>query len=245
MTFGRFGFGFGFTGGKGVRRDPAIGVFSSGEQGFYYNFSILSSLFQDTAGTTPVTAATQPIGLVKDQSGRGNDATQSSVARPIWQADGSGLLDGTDDYLISAVVPALAMSLAFKANLTAANGFWGSNVTPNRCYIGIKSNNFIGAAIGAVTEASLTVGPGFLSQTVTCVITTDGVNDILYVNGTPIAPQVISGTPVNARPIFIGAVNSAGTPGSFMKGSFYKALAIARSLTPTEVASISSYWSAH
>lgn len=246
MTFGRLGnFGFGFTGGRGVAKDPAIGVFSGGEQGFYYNFALPATLFQDSGGTTPVTAAAQPIGLVKDQSGRGNDATQSSTARPTWQANGSGLLDGINDYMAQAFVPALSMSMAFKANMTVANRFWGSNVNPNRCYLGIKATNTIGAAIGAVTETTFTGAANVLNQTVVAVFTTDGVNDILYVNGVQVASIPISGTPVNANAIFVGAVNTSGTPGSFIAGSFYKALAIARALTPAEVVSISNYWSSH
>jgi hypothetical protein len=46
---------------------PAI-LFANGEQGAWYDPSDLSTLFQDSAGTTPVTTAGQPVGLMLDKS---------------------------------------------------------------------------------------------------------------------------------------------------------------------------------
>lgn len=43
-------------------------MFKSGEQGFAYDPYDLTTLFQDSTGTTPVTGATQPIGLNLDKS---------------------------------------------------------------------------------------------------------------------------------------------------------------------------------
>lgn len=61
-------------------------LFANNEQGFFYDPNDLSTMFQDSAGTIPVTAAGQPVGLVLDKSGRGNHATQStSASRPILQ----------------------------------------------------------------------------------------------------------------------------------------------------------------
>lgn len=77
-------------------------LFASGEQGIWLDPSDFSTLFQDAAGTTPVTAVGQPVGLALDKSGRGNHATQSTAAsRPTLQQDSNGLyylsFDGTDD----------------------------------------------------------------------------------------------------------------------------------------------------
>lgn len=61
-------------------------LFSNGEQGFAYDPNDLSTMWQDAAGTIPVTAAGQPVGLMKDKSGRNNHAYQTtSAARPILQ----------------------------------------------------------------------------------------------------------------------------------------------------------------
>jgi Concanavalin A-like lectin/glucanases superfamily len=62
-------------------------LFAAGEQGAWYDPSDLTTLFQDSAGTTPVTAVEQPVGLMRDKSGRGNHAFQStSASRPVLSA---------------------------------------------------------------------------------------------------------------------------------------------------------------
>ena len=43
-------------------------LFSNGEQGFFYDPNDLSTMYQDVAGTIPVTAAEQPVGLMLDKS---------------------------------------------------------------------------------------------------------------------------------------------------------------------------------
>lgn len=61
--------------------------FSNGEQGVWYDPSDRATLYQDAAGTTPVTAVEQPVGLMLDKSGRGNRAYQStSASRPVLSA---------------------------------------------------------------------------------------------------------------------------------------------------------------
>ena len=77
-------------------------LFYAGEQGIWLDPADFSTLFQDAAGTTPVTAVGQPVGKILDKSGRGNHATQSTGAsRPTLQQDSNGLyylsFDGTDD----------------------------------------------------------------------------------------------------------------------------------------------------
>jgi hypothetical protein len=68
-------------------------LFRMSEQGWLYDATIsdLSGLFQDSAGTIPVTAVEQPVGLMLDLSGRGNHATQAtSAARPTLSARYNG-----------------------------------------------------------------------------------------------------------------------------------------------------------
>jgi hypothetical protein len=62
-------------------------LFAAGEQGAWYDPSDFTTMFQDSAGTTPVTAVEQPVGRILDKSGRGNHATQStSASRPVLSA---------------------------------------------------------------------------------------------------------------------------------------------------------------
>lgn len=92
---------------------PSV-LFNNGEAGGWYDPSDISTLFQDTAGTTPVTAAGQSVALVKDKSGRGADLTQGTAASmPTYQVDASGKpylnFDGSNDFYTSpAMTPAVA-----------------------------------------------------------------------------------------------------------------------------------------
>jgi hypothetical protein len=80
-------------------------LFSNGEQGFFYDPNDLSTMYQDAAGTIPVTAAGQPVGLIRDKSGRNNHAFQNnSASRPILRQNAITKayyleFDGTDDFL--------------------------------------------------------------------------------------------------------------------------------------------------
>ena len=51
-------------------------LFAGGTEGAWFDPSDIDTLFQDSAGTTPVTTAGQPVGLMLDKSGNGNHATQ-------------------------------------------------------------------------------------------------------------------------------------------------------------------------
>ena len=85
-------------------------LFASNEQGFAFDFNDLSTMYQDAAGTIPVTGVGQPVGKVLDKSGRGNHATQSTSAkRPILQQNtttGAYYLafDGVDDSLVTNTI---------------------------------------------------------------------------------------------------------------------------------------------
>lgn len=98
FAFKTFGFGANF--------DP-LDLFAGGKQGVWYDPSDMSTLFQDVAGTVPVTKDGDPVALMRDKSGNGNHAVQTvSTARPVYKTD--GILhwlnfDGVDDELLISV----------------------------------------------------------------------------------------------------------------------------------------------
>jgi len=98
-----------------------LSLFANGEQGAWYDPSDLTTLYQDSAGTTPVAADGDPVGLMLDKSGNGNHASQSVAAsRPIYRtAAGLHWLepDGVDDSLITP-----AVDLSPYTKLTASFG---------------------------------------------------------------------------------------------------------------------------
>jgi hypothetical protein len=66
-----FGFGFGMPRSFAVPPFSPASLFANGEQGWWYdpsNYGPTGTLFQDSAGTTPVTAMEQPVGLQLDLS---------------------------------------------------------------------------------------------------------------------------------------------------------------------------------
>ena len=85
-------------------------LFANNEQGFAYDPNDLSTMFQDSAGTVPVTTVGQPVGLIRDKSGRNNHAYQAtSASRPMLRKDaitGANYLefDGTDDFLQTSAI---------------------------------------------------------------------------------------------------------------------------------------------
>ena len=97
-------------------------LFAAGEQGAWFDPGDIATLFQDVAGTIPVTTTGQSVALMKDKSGRGHDATQSTLAnRPTWQTNPYGygylLFDGVNDYMVTNNI-----NLTSTAQVTASVG---------------------------------------------------------------------------------------------------------------------------
>lgn len=84
-------------------------LFAPGDLGAWYDPSDLLTLFQDSAGTTPVTAVGQPVGKMLDKSGCGNHATQpTEINCPVLQQDASGrcylAFNGINSWMSTAAI---------------------------------------------------------------------------------------------------------------------------------------------
>jgi len=79
-----FGFGLSLTAINTLSAvQRAINILTEAGPGAWYDPSDLTTLFQDSAGTTPVTAVEQPVGRILDKSGGGNHAIQpTATSRP-------------------------------------------------------------------------------------------------------------------------------------------------------------------
>ena len=114
-------------------------VFNNSPQGVWYDPSDTTTLFQDSAGTTPVTASGQPVGLMLDKSGRGNHATQPTAAsRPIYRrGDSRGVvnqLTWSEDFSNagwgkSGVTVSAAASSAFKVDFASNSQYVQQSTT--------------------------------------------------------------------------------------------------------------------
>lgn len=98
--------------------------FANNEHGAWYDPSDLTTLFIDAQGTTPVTSAGDPVGLMLDKSGNNVHARQLlSAYRPIYRIDeyGNAFLDSKNggymnidasfDFLVTRTGASLAMAL--------------------------------------------------------------------------------------------------------------------------------------
>ncbi len=112
-----------------------------------------ATMFQDNAGTTPVTADGQPVGKILDKSGRGNHASQATAAsRPLYKTDGTYhwlQFDGVDDSLSTAAI-----------NFTSTSQmsvFSGSLYTNNSMSVAVELNNMnSGESFGLFTPETAT-----------------------------------------------------------------------------------------
>jgi hypothetical protein len=236
-----------YAGGPGLFSPGAL--FGAGVQGASFDLTDTSKLFQDSAGTVPVTANAQPIGRAVDLSPRGNHAIQATAGfRPTFQ--GYGLFDGVDDILATAnldlsgtnkvtvVVSALTSVDALQIVAQIAN-FAGSAV------LQINPGDFTrGDLVGDTAEAIVdTTGPTLNTAAVLTVlfdiggaIATDEVK--VRINGAQPAQVVTLAGPAGggnfnaAQPIRIGS-NSAAP---FLAGRIYRAIVIGRTLNAAELA---------
>ena len=85
-----------------------LSLFAASEVGAWYDPSDLTTMFQDRAGSIPVTADGQTVGKILDKSGRGNHAVApTDAARPLYKTDGTYhwmQFDGVDDSLSTAAI---------------------------------------------------------------------------------------------------------------------------------------------
>lgn len=243
---------------NGAGFDP-LSLFSAGEQGVWYDPSDLSTLFQDAAGTIPVTAAEQPVGLMRDKSGRGNHATQATAtSRPILQTEeGRWYLafDGVDDGMFTTAINFTATNkvTAFAGFMKVSNAAlgalfelssdWGTNSGTFSLFTPSTTGTLTDRVTsGGTLKANVTTTAAAMSPT-TNVLSMSG--DIsgdslsMRVNalpaGTPSAADQGTGN-YGTYPLYIGRRNNAAYP---LNGRIYSlivrgAASSAQQITDTE-----------
>lgn len=229
---------FNINNASGDEFDP-LSLFASGEQGVWYDPSDMSTLFQDAAGSLPVTSAGQPVGRMLDKSGRGNHATQATAtSRPVLQTEGGRWylsFDGVDDGLATAATNftatdkmtvwsglaklsdvSVAVVCELSTNFGASNGSFGlfapiNATAPN---YGFGSRGTIGASISRSSFAA----PNKAVLTATSDISAPSV--AIRVNTTTAAPVVATQGTGNygSHQLYIG--RRAGTSSPF-NGNMY------------------------
>lgn len=132
-------------------------LFSSGEQGVWYDPSDLSTMYQDAAGTTPVTGMEQPVGRILDKSGRGNHATQTTAtSRPVLSAR-VNLLTATETLATQTVTTrATTQTLRFEgAGTVTLSGTATGTYSAGSHSVTTTAGNLTLTVSGTVTKADL------------------------------------------------------------------------------------------
>lgn len=165
----------------GTSLEQAIrNLFANGEPGLWYDPSTASTVYQDSAGTTPGVFG-MPAGLVLDKSGRGNHASQTTAtARPVYTASPIRLdYDGIDDGLSTASFPAGTLS----ANMD--------------CFIAIRRNG-AGSGVIGVGDSTVKVFGYFQASGVGSTIQGCGLAVSTAVNGVAVGGATAKGDDLNA-----------------------------------------------
>lgn len=228
-------------------------LFSLGEQGFAYDPNDLTTLYQDAAGTVPVTAAGQPVGLMLDKSGRNNHASQTvSASRPILQRNATTgayylAFDGVDDFLVTNNIDFTATNkvslFAGVRKLSDVGDGMLVESSPD-----LNSNNgafYLAAPLGAApTYSSGSKGTirqnatafGYnspISNVIASRISTSLDTNILRVNATQVASSSADQGAGNYGnyPLFIGRRGAYSIP---FNGHIYSLIGISRLTTDAE-----------
>ena len=223
-------------------------IFASGEGGSVLDISVIGSLFQDVAGTIPVTSDLDPVALVVDQSGNGMNATQSDNAkRPIYRRNGGKpylQMSGAQwlEYPVGAMNFAnlsahiLAQNYVSRTVIFSAPQALGSHPSPYYRWClyhnyGTEFYNRINGAVITYNVADIKTTPKHLGL--------DTVAGSFYTNNVSVGtftPQAI--TYPNSVPVRIGA-NGAG--GEVATMDFYGSLIVNRGLTAPERSATSAW----
>ena len=133
------------------------------DNGAWFDPSDMSTMYQDAAGTTPVTAVEQPVGKILDKSGNGNHATQSVTAsRPVLSAR-KNLLVATDvlsTQTVTTVASKYCLSFWGTGSVTLSGTATGTLVgtgTENRVWLEITptAGTLTLTVSGSVNKAQL------------------------------------------------------------------------------------------
>ena len=228
-------------------------LFSAGEQGaIYVPIPVVNgaqALFQDSAGTVPVTADGDPVGKMIDQSGNGNHATQSvSGSRPVYRTD--GVLhwlefDGFDDDI---ELPNSAFNFTGdQAVFIAAKHNTGSG--GNIYLMGGDDKGYLFATASASNEMRfIPIGSGGSARSSSVIGTGPIVfggnwnrtsGDVsLRENG---AVYTDTGTPTDVTVPVVTFLGSGNPRGDNWDGRVYGMVAISVLLTPSETANVEDY----
>jgi hypothetical protein len=217
------------------RRNSAFsmaGLFRGGRKGIWLDPSDLSTMFQDLAQTSPVTAPGQTVMVIRDKSGNNSHATQSgaSTVRPVYGFHPMGgqrqllIWSGLDGATSGGVAPTLGWTRSSGTGTqqptVAADATLGGNSIVASCSslrwvltsspaVAIPANSTL---VFSIVANITTVGTQTLAQMVTWLNGPAGSTITYKVNGSAAnsgdAPPLANGVIIEC------VLTSAGTSGN-------------------------------
>jgi hypothetical protein len=137
---------------RNILNQAIVRAIISENNGALFDPSDLSTLYQDAAGTIPVTAVEQPVGKMLDKSGNGYYATQPITAsRPTLSAR-YNLLTKTEDFADEAWVKN-SVAVSSSQFLSPIGTLTANKVTPSSG-VSLLGNNVGGAFCSPVITAN-------------------------------------------------------------------------------------------
>lgn len=242
--------------------DP-VSLFASGEKGIVLDPSNIATLFQDSAGTVPVTAYGDPVGKIADLSGNNAHLTQATAGtRPIYTDNGHKALTFYNHALASAAVNFSATDkitavVSIRFNSTANIGVaveLGNIVSINGSFALYAPG--IANSLGHVSYIRGTAFGGVKQTTAPTNINTDALSAIFDIAGAAIQDEiklrnngVLEATTVDSvgpsgtgnfgnQPIYIGKRTGALNPSKMQIG---RCIIIGRTLTAPELAAAETW----
>lgn len=236
-------------------------LFASGEIGWVEPMIPGVTLFQDAAGTIPVTAAGQPVGLSKFTAGGQVGFVQATALnRPVYQVDagGRGYLEhnGINQWMAcasftwgsdAATICAGVMRVAGVAARILFELSSNTNDNPGAFYIAAPENSLFSYAAasrgsGGVLSARVPGSPGVAADTSVVTVTHSISGDL-----STIRQNGVGGADVTADkglgdfgtyPLYAGA---RARPSLFFSGGRYPSVGINRLLTKAELVQLETW----
>lgn len=219
----------------------------------WWDASDLTTLFQDSAGSTPVTATSDPVGRLADKSGNGRHFLQAGAGtlKPTYAGTGNGITFDGGDYLtigsLATTFTAQTVIAVFKPTATGAYDRvfteWTvahdyQNVTDRHIPILRNINNqsfgsWLTSGLGSTLSTTNSTKYLWVSRHTGSALQ----NRANGVDASSVS-HTLNHAPANMR---IGASNA---PDSYFTGALYELFVFSTALSTTDRAALETYLNA-